>query len=129
VPRTAIRRRAGRAAIVAIAALMLPVLPASCVCAAATVGAAGHAGCHGNSEAPRAPAPEHCRDCGRCQVAIAAAPGQQTLSPPPVASRMVAAGVVLAAPVLPVGRAVRASHRATRPPARAVLLQKHVLLL
>ena len=114
---------------VAIAALMLPVLPASCLCAATTAAPVAHAGCHGGAEAPRAPAPDHGRDCGRCQVAVAAAPGQQTLSSPPAASRMLAVGEVFAASGLLVAHADWTPHRATRPPPRRILLEKHVLLL
>jgi len=114
---------------VVIAALMLPALPASCLCAAATAAPVAHAGCHGGAEAPRAPARGHGRDCGRCQVAVASAPGQQTLSPPPAASRMLAVAEFVTPSGLPAAHPDWAPQRATRPPPRTILLEKHVLLL
>ena len=62
-------------------------------------------------------------------MAVASAPGQQTLSPPPAASRMLAVGEFVTPFGIPVAHPDRAPQRATHPPPRTILLEKHVLLL
>jgi len=133
--RTAIRGRLGRAVVAAVAALVLPVLPASCPCAGATIAPMGamapaaRGGCHGHSEAPRPSRPDRVRDCAHCQVAVASSPGQQTLSPPASTSRPIVAGQVSMSSRVPAVRGAPTPRRASRPPARTILLAKRVLLL
>ena len=85
--------------------------------------------CHGHSHAPRPSQPDRGRDCAHCQVAGASSPGQQTLSPPPPTSRLLAAGQVSLSSGTPAVRRTPMARRASRPPARTILLAKRVLLL
>src|SRR5262249_32081008 len=128
--RRAIRGRLGRAVVAAVAALVLQVLPASCSCAGATLGSpAASAGCHGHSEAPRPSQPDRGRDCAHCQLAVAPSPGQPPLPPPPPTSGPIAAGQVSMSSGPPAVRGAPIGRRASRPPARTILLAKSVLLL
>jgi hypothetical protein len=88
-----------------------------------TVAPPANAGCHGHSESPRPSQPDRGRDCAHCQVAVASSPGEPTLSPPPSTSRPIVADQVS------MSRGAPTPRRASRPPARTILLEKHVLLL
>jgi hypothetical protein len=127
--RTAIRGRFGRAVVVAIAALVLAALPTPCPCAAATGAPAASPGCHGHPDAPAPRLPERGRDCAHCQVAVAAAPVQHASSPPATTSRPLAPGKTSIALGAPAARVAPAPRRASRPPARGILLEKHVLIV
>jgi len=61
-------------------------------------------------------------------VAVASAPAPQASSPPATTSRSLAGETFLAPGAPAAGIAVR-PQRPTRPPARAILLEKHILIL
>jgi hypothetical protein len=111
-----------------MAALVLAVLPTPCPCAAATGSPAASAGCHGHPDAPAPHRREQGRDCAHCQVAVTSAPAQHA-SPPTTTSRPLTPGNRSIALGVPAARVVPAPRRASRPPARAILLEKHVLIV
>jgi hypothetical protein len=127
--RTAIRGRFGRAIVVVIVALVLSVLPAPCPCATATGAPAAGARCHAHPDAPAPRLPAQGRDCAHCQVAVTSAPAQHATSPPATTSRPLVPGKTSIALGVPTARVAPAPRRASRPPARAILLEKHVLIV